>query len=444
MEPIAAEPPADSPATRFRWVVCSLLFFATTINYVDRQILSLLKPMLDDQFHWTNTQFGTINAAFQASYGVSLFFFGWVIDRWGTKLGYAASIAAWSLAAVGHAVVVSVGGFFAARVALGLSEGGNFPAAVKATAQWFPRRERALATSLFNSGANIGAVVAPAVVPSIAAHLGWHWAFVFAGLAGFAWLFAWFPLFDAPERSRRVSAAELAHIESDAADPVADAGAARVTWGSVLRYRQAWSFVAAKFLSDPVWWFFLIWLPDFFKQSRGLDIKGSGPLLVGIYSIVTVLSIAGGWLSGHLVGRGWTVTRARKTAQLIFAVCVIPIVLTPRVGNWTAVVLIGVAGAAHQAWSATLYTTVSDMFPKRAVATLIGIGSAAGSVGGIMFPILTGRVLDRFHASGYTVVFGFCSVAYLVALAANHLLAPSFEPVAFTTDRPAGFDVIPR
>ena len=416
----------------YRWVICTLLFFATTINYIDRQILSLLKPILDDQLGWTSTQFGAINSAFQASYGVSLFIFGWFIDKYGTKIGYAVSIAAWSIAAIGHALVGSISGFFAARIALGLGEGGNFPAAIKATAQWFPKKERAFATSLFNSGANVGAILAPAVVPAIALHLGWHWAFIFAGIAGLIWLAFWFPLFNHPEKSHRVSAGELAYIESDAPDPGEGSGG-KVSWGSVLRHREAWSFIVAKFLTDPVWWFFLIWLPDYFKKTRHLDIKNSWVLLVSIYSIITVLSIFGGWVTGALTSRGWSVTRARKTGMLAFALCVMPIALATRVGDWTAVVLIGLAGAAHQAWSANLYTTVSDMFPKRAVASLTGIGGTAGSLGGMIFPIATGIVLDKF-TNGYAIIFGFCSLAYLVAFAVHHLLAPKFEPVAFHAD----------
>jgi len=427
---MAETPPTISPATRYRWVICALLFFATTINYIDRQILSLLKPMLDQQLGWTSTQFGEINSAFQASYGISLLAFGWFIDRFGTKLGYAASIGAWSLAAMGHALVNSIGGFFGARIALGLGEGGNFPAAVKATAQWFPRKERALAASLFNSGANVGAIAAPAIVPVIAERLGWHWAFVFAGLAGMVWLVLWWPLFEYPEKSRRVSAAELAWIESDAPDP--SDGGGKLSWRDVLRHREAWSFIVAKFLTDPVWWFFLIWLPDFFKKTRGLDIKSSWTLLVSIYSIITVLSIAGGWMTGWLTARGWSVTRARKTGMLLFALMVVPIAFVMRVGDWTAVVLLGVAGAAHQAWSANLYTTVSDMFPKRAVASLTGVGSTAGSLGGMMFPIITGKLLDRFGNTGYSIVFGFASAAYLVAFALNHWLAPKFKPVDLT------------
>jgi len=416
----------ESPQTRYRWVICGLLFFATTINYIDRQILSLLKPILDSQFHWTSFQFGEVNSAFQASYGLSLFFFGWFIDKYGTKLGYALSIAAWSLAAMGHGLVNSFHGFFGARIALGLGEGGNFPSAIKAIAQWFPRKERALATSLFNSGANVGAIIAPAIVPFLALHYGWHSAFFLAGFAGFIWVAVWWPLFDDPETSRRVSAGELAHIESDREGAVAPGE--RLGWCEVLRHREAWSFVAAKFLTDPVWWFFLIWLPDFFKKTRHLDISKSWGLLVCIYSMVTVLSIAGGWFTGHLAKMGWSITRARKTGMVIFALCVLPMVFVTSVDNWTAVLLIGLAGAAHQAWSATIYTTVSDMFPKRAVATLIGIGGAAGSLGGIAFPLITGALLDHF-ANGYAIVFGFCSVAYLLAFVVNHALARRFEPV---------------
>ena len=411
---------------RYRWVICGLLFFATTINYVDRQILSLLKPILDDQLGWTNAEFGAINSAFQAAYGVSLFFFGWFIDKFGTKVGYAVSIAAWSLAAIAHALVGSIGGFFVARIGLGLGEGGNFPAAVKATAQWFPKREWALATSLFNSGANVGAIIAPAIVPRIALALGWHWVFIFAGAAGLLWLTLWWPFFDYPEKSRRVSAAELAFIDSD--PPDAGDADEKVTWGLVLRHRQAWSFIVTKFLTDPVWWFFLIWMPDFFKKTRHLDIKNSWSLLVCIYAIVTVFGIAGGWLTGYLSGRGWSVTRARRAGMFIFALFVLPIALVTRSGDWTAVVLIGFAGGAHQAWSANLFTSVSDMFPKRAVGKLIGVGSTAGSLGGMLFPIITGMLLDRF-SNGYTIIFGFCSVAYLLAFGVNYLLAPKYDPI---------------
>jgi ACS family hexuronate transporter-like MFS transporter len=420
-------------AGHFRWTVCALLFFATTINYIDRQILSLIKPILDEQLQWTNAEFGYVNSAFQGAYGISLLAFGWFIDRFGTKLGYAVSIAAWSLAAIGHAFVGSVTGFFYARVALGLGEGGNFPAAIKAVALWFPKKERAFATSLFNSGANIGAVLAPAVVPWIALTWGWHWAFIVAGMAGFLWLFLWIPIYNVPDKIRRLTQAEREHIHSDTDESAGDA-AVRPSWFSLLRYRQTWAFVIARFLTDPVWWFFLIWLPDYFKKTRGLDIRQSWVHLVTIYMIITVLSIFGGWITGHLVKRGWTVTRARKTGLFFFACCVLPVFGVTKVGDWPAVLLIGLAGAAHQAWSANMFTTVSDMFPKHAIASLVGMGGLAGSVSGMLFPIYCGKLLDKFTAAGnvtggYAVLFSLCAFAYLVTFVIHHLLAPRFEPI---------------
>jgi ACS family hexuronate transporter-like MFS transporter len=417
---------------RTRWVVCLLLFAATTINYVDRQILALVKPILDDQLHWTNAEYGRVNAAFQGAYALGLLLFGFLVDRVGTKVGYALSIAGWSLAAMAHALVGGVGGFLRVRVALGLSEGGNFPSAIKTVALWFPRRERALATALFNAGANVGAVVAPAVVPWIALTWDWRAAFFAAGCVGLLWLALWLPFYDRPEQMRRLDPAELAHIRGG--ERPGDDGAP-ADWREILRHRQAWSFITGKVLTDPVWWFFLIWLPDFFKKTRGLDIKGSRLYLVSIYGIVTVLSVAGGWLAGALVRRGATPTRARKTVMLLSALAVLPIMAVTHVSTWTAVVLIGVAGAAHQAWSANLFTTVSDLFPKRAVATLVGIGGMAGSASGIVFPILVGELLDRFQAAGnatggYAILFTVCGLAYVVAFGVGHLLAPTFEPVA--------------
>jgi ACS family hexuronate transporter-like MFS transporter len=418
---------------RYRWLVCALLFFATTVNYIDRQILALLKPILDKELGWTNEQFGVVNAAFQGAYAVGLLAFGAFIDRVGTKIGYLVSIAAWSLAAIGHAFVASVSGFFTARLALGLGEGGNFPSAIKAVALWFPKRERAYATALFNSGTNVGAIVAPAIVPWIAFTLGWRWAFIMAGIAGLLWIALWVPLYDVPERIRRLNSREMAHIKSDGDAEQADARAVR--WRALIGYRQAWSFIVAKFLTDPVWWFFLIWLPDYFKKTRGLSIKDSWVHLVTIYTIVTVLSIFGGWLTGYLTRRGLTVSRARKIAMLCFACTVLPILAVTHVGNWTAVILIGIAGASHQAWSANLFTSVSDMFPKHAVASVVGIGGMAGSIGGMLFPIYSGKLLDRFQASGnitagYAILFAICGFAYLLAFALNHALAPKFEPLA--------------
>lgn len=413
----------------YRWTVCALLFLATTINYVDRQILSLVKPILDVELGWSNEEFGIVNAVFQGAYGFGLLFFGWFVDRYGAKVGYAVSIVAWSLAAMGHSVVSTVTGFMIARASLGVSEGGNFPSAIKATAQWFPKRERAYATSIFNAGTNVGAIVAPALVPWIAYSYGWQMAFVFAGIAGLLWLLLWIPLYDRPERSKRVKAAERELIESDREEANETQ---KVSWLGLLRHKQTWSFIVAKFMTDPVWWFFLIWLPDYFKKTRGLDIRESWIHLVTIYVIVTILSIFGGWIIGYLNKQGWTITRARKTGMFVFALCVIPIFLVAQVGEWGAVLLIGLAGAAHQAWSANLYTTVSDMFPKKAVASVIGIGGMAGATGGMLFPIFSGRLLDNFTAAGnvtagYTVLFTICAFAYVLTFLLHHLLAPRFE-----------------
>jgi len=420
-----------------RWTVCALLFFATTINYIDRQILSLLKPILDEQLHWTNAEFGLVNSAFQGAYGISLLGFGWFIDRFGTKIGYTVSIVAWSVAAMGHALVGSVGGFIWARVALGLGEGGNFPAAIKTVALWFPKKERALATSIFNSGTNVGAIVAPAIVPWMAFTWGWQSAFIAAGLAGFVWLFFWIPWFQLPEKMKGLTSQELSLIRSDEAAGISESSA-KIPWGQLLRYRQTWAFIIPKLITDPVWWFFLIWLPDFFKQTRGLDIKKSWVLLVTIYSIVTVLSIAGGWVTGHLAKMGCSMNRARKGGMLLFALCVVPILAVTGASDWGAVLLIGLAGAAHQAFSANLFTTVSDSFPKQAVASVIGIGGMAGAIGGMLFPIVTGILLDSYKASGnvaagYGILFAFCAGAYLFSLLILQLLNPKLEPVHLKT-----------
>ena len=435
----------------YRWAICALLFFATTINYIDRQILSLIKEYLDVQFGWSKAQFGMVNALFQGAYGLGLLWFGWFVDRFGVRTGYALSMVGWSLAAMAHAAVnwlpagarlqfggrvvtyaaLAVGAFGLCRVLLGLAEAGNFPSAVKGVTQWFPKRERAFATSLFNAGTNVGAIVAPAAVPLLSRQFGWQSSFLVAGLLGFVWLAFWLPLYDAPERHRRVHPAELAFIRSDPPD----AGtSARVPWRHLLARRATWSFIIAKFLTDPVWWFFLIWLPDFFKETRQLDIKHSWKHLVTIYVIVTVLSIFGGWVTGFMNQRGWSVTRSRKTGMFVFALCVLPIYFVTRAGDWGAVLLIGLAGAAHQAWSANLYTTVSDMFPKKAVASVIGMGGMAGSFGGMLFPLLTGVLLDHFKTqgritAGYAMLFGFCAFAYLVAFGLNHLCAPKYEPL---------------
>lgn len=426
-------PSGPTLGSRFRWFIGTLLFLGTTINYIDRQILALLKPMLDDTLHWTNEQYGQVNSAFQASYAISYIFFGWFIDRVGVKLGYSISIIAWSLAALAHGFVGSISGFFFARIALGVGEGGNFPACVKAVMHWYPPKERALGASYFNAGPNVAAVIAPALVPLVAYTWGWQAAFVAAGAAGFLWLILFLPFYkNEPSQSRFVSPAEREWI---AGDQSATMSTGVVSWKRLFGMRQAWAIFIAKFLTDPIFWFFLTWLPDFFKKTRGLDLKGSWLHLVTTYAIATVLSVVGGWFSGHLIQRGWSATRARKTAMFVFALAVIPVAFATRAPEWVAVFLVGLAAAAHQAWSATLYATGTDMFPKRTIAAIAGIGGGIGSLGGIMFPIFAGRMLDHYkllpggETAGYAVLFTICGSAYVVAFLINHLLAPKYVPV---------------
>ena len=400
----------SSSASGHRWIILALLFFATTINYVDRQILALLKPMLDAELGWTNEQYGYVNSAFQGAYAFGLVGFGWFIDRFGVKVGYAVSIFAWSAAAAAHALVGSVAGFRWARVALGVGEGGNFPAAIKTVAQWFPRSERAFANALFNSGTNVGALIAPAVIPAMALAYGWRSTFVVAGLLGVVWIFFWLPLFrDAPKL----------------ADEEADTGR-KVPWLSLLGKRQAWAYMLAKFLTDPVWWFYLIWLPDYFKREQHLDLKASALPLVTLYGIVTVLSVFAGWLVKRLAENGHDIVRVRKASMLLFALCSLPIFFVRGLGMWESVLLIAFAASAHQAWSASLYATVSETFPKEAVASVSGLGGFVGSIGGMIFPIVAGRILDS-NVNGYAVLFGFCAFAYVVAFAIHHLLVPRLE-----------------
>ncbi len=404
-------------ASNHRWVILALLFFATTINYVDRQILALLKPMLDLELKWTNEQYGIVNAAFQGAYALGLLGFGWFIDRFGVKIGYAVSILAWSAAAACHALVGSVTGFRWARMALGLGEGGNFPAAIKTVAQWFPRGERAFANALFNSGTNIGAVIAPAVILPMAAAYGWRSTFVFAGLLGVVWLFFWIPMF----REAPVVEGEEEPTE-------------KVAWVRLLGTRQAWAYMVAKFLTDPVWWFYLIWLPDYFKKEQHLDLKGSMLPLVVLYSIVTVLSIFAGWLVKRLAESGHDIVKVRKVSMLIFALCSLPIFFVRGLGMWEAVLLIAFAASAHQAWSASLYATISDTFPKQAVASVSGLGGFVGSLGGMAFPIIAGRLLDADPVNGYGLLFSICAFAYVLAFALHHILVPKLEMATLGTD----------
>ena len=417
----------SSPSANRRWTICALLFFATTVNYMDRQLLSLLKPILDEELRWTNAQFGLVNSLFQGAYATSYLAFGWFVDRFGTRIGYAVSITAWSLAAGAHAMVNSVSGFGMARIALGLGEGGNFPAAIKAVSEWFPKRERALATTLFNSGANVGAMAAPLIVPPLAYSIGWHGTFLVAGAAGLVWLVFWLRLYEIPSRCRRLGDAERAYIEADGEPAAVDQRP--LPWRTIVRLRQTWAYLFARILTDPVWWFFLIWLPDYFKKTRGMDLKAMGAPLFAIYALVTVMSISGGWLTKWLADRGWSVSHTRRISLFVFAACVLPVVFAPSLSLWGAVLLIGLAGGAHQAWSATLYTTVSDVFPKNAVASLVGLGGLAGSLAGMIFPVACGWILDASGGAGYTILFAYCSAAYLLAFAINFLLCPRFTPI---------------
>ena len=428
-------PPAANPSTArtaVRWWLCLIAFSATAILYSDRQFLSLLKSTLGNEIHWTDTQFASVNSFFLGAYAFGLLFVGRLIDRFGIKAGYALTVALWSVAAFSHTLASSVGGFMAARVFLGLSESGNFPAAIKAIAQWFPPAERAFASTVFNSGANVGAILAPLLVAWLLGHgYTWRAPFVLAGAAGLVWVTVWSLFYSAPEVHRGVSPAELAWIRSG--PQTSTDGMLAPSWVSLFGYPQTWSFVVAKFLTDPVWFFLLFWLPDFFKKTRHLDIKSSWPHLITIYAIVTVISLAGGYLPGYLVRQGWSLTRARKTVMLGCALLVLPVLLVNMVGDWTAVALIGLVGAAHQSWSANLYTTVSDMFPRPSVASVVGIGSTAGAVGSMGFIYLCGHLLDFYGAvhaaTGYALLFGYAAGAYLVAFGLQHLLAPRFAPI---------------
>jgi ACS family hexuronate transporter-like MFS transporter len=425
----------------FRWIVCALLFFAATINYVDRQVIGILKPTLQQQFGWSEIDYGDIVFAFQLAYAVGLVIAGRIIDAIGTRRGFALAIIIWSLAAIAHAEAttfgpavaamlgavgltysVSVAGFIAARLALGLGEAANFPAAIKTVAEWFPRRERALATGIFNSGTNIGALVTPLVVPWITLTFGWYWAFVATGLIGFVWLIAWWLLYDAPERHARVTEAELALIRSD--PPEAEG---RVPWVSLLPHRQTWAFAAGKFLTDPIWWLYLFWIPDFLSRNHGLDLQTIGPPLIAIYLIADIGSIGGGWLSSSLMKRGWSTNGARKTAMLLCALAVVPMVFAAQVSSlWVAVLLVSLAAAAHQGWSCNLFTLTSDMFPRQAVASVVGFGGTAGAIGGMLIAKLTASILQT--TGSYVPVFLMAGAAYLVALAVIHALVPRLEP----------------
>src|SRR4051794_21547764 len=406
---------------RVRWVIVALLFAATAINYIDRQTIALLKPTLQKEFNWTELTYSNIVIWFQAAYALGYIFFGVFVDRVGARIGYATAFALWTGAHILHAAARSVFGFGAVRFLLGIGESGNFPAGLKAVTEWFPKKERALATGIFNAGSNVGAIVAPLIVPAITIAYGWRMAFVITGAGSLVWLVAWVGLYRRPRESKQLSAQELAYIESDAADP-----AAKVPWARLIGRRETWAFAIGKFLTDPVWWMFLFWLPDFLVKRHGLDLKTFGIPLVVIYIVSDLGSIAGGWLSSRLIHRGWTINRARKTTMLIAALAVTPIFFAQYVDSlWGAVAIISLATAAHQAWSANLYTLPSDMFPRKAVGSVIGIGGTAGAIGGMIFSLYIGQVLERIGT--YSLIFYVAGSVYLIALGIIHWLSPRLE-----------------
>jgi ACS family hexuronate transporter-like MFS transporter len=406
---------------RVRWVIVALLFAATAINYVDRQMIGLLKPTLQTEFGWTETTYADIVFWFQLAYAIGYIVFGNVVDRIGARFGYSIAFLTWTVAHMLHAAASSVFSFAAVRFLLGIGESGNFPAGLKAVTEWFPKKERAFATGIFNAGANVGAIITPLIVPALTLAYGWRGAFIITGAVSLIWLVAWLAVYRRPRESRRLSAGELAYIESDPADPTG-----KVPWARLLGRRQTWAFAIGKFLTDPIWWMFLFWLPDFLVKRHGLDLKTFGPPLVVIYIVSDLGSIVGGWLSSRLIHRGWSINRARKTTMLLCAVAVTPIFFAQWVDNlWVAVAIISLATAAHQAWSANLYTLPSDMFPRKAVGSVIGIGGTAGAIGGMIFSLYIGQVLERIGT--YSLIFVVAGSVYLIALAIIHLLSPRLE-----------------
>jgi ACS family hexuronate transporter-like MFS transporter len=423
-EKTAAGLTARPPVGHFRWVICALLFFATTINYVDRAVLGILAPMLQRTIGWNEAQYGYIVMAFMTAYALGLVLFGRFIDRVGTRKGYAASMGLWSISAMSHALVTSVLGFGVVRFMLGLGESGNFPAGIKTVAEWFPKKERALATGIFNSGSNLGATVAPLVVPLIAAKLGWRWAFVFTGFFSMCWLVIWLTTYRKPGEHSRVSASELAYINADPPEPPGN-----FPWSQLLPHRQTWAFIIGKLMTDPVWYFLLFWLPKYFNSRYGLTAEQFAIPLVVIYNASAVGSIAGGWLPARLLDMGWDLNRARKTAMGICAVAWLPMIFIGEIGNlWTAVALISLAAAAHQGWSANIFTLASDMFPRRAVASVVGIGGFGGAAAMIVLSLCVGLLL-QFSGENYAPLFMVAGSSYVVALIIIHALAPKLRPV---------------
>lgn len=446
---------------RYRWTICSLIFLATTVNYLDRQVLSYLAPDLSVEFGWNNNDYGNITAAFTFFYACSMLFAGRVVDKLGTKAGYVIAIVIWSLGAIMHAYSIAIGtaansllglvgiaavpvalaGFIISRAVLALGESGNFPAAIRATAEYFPKKERSFATGVFNSGATVGAVLAPMTVPWIASQWGWQAAFIVIGAIGFLWIGLWQAFYDAPHKQKRLSKAEFDYINSDvdAQDVVTTDSASepKTSWFQLLGYRQTWAFAFGKFMTDGVWWFFLFWLPTYLKAQYGLPMTGTAIPLMVLYAMTMVGSVSGGWFPTYFVGKGYSAFDARRRAMFIIALCPLVVLLAQPLGYisyWVPVLLIGIGASAHQAWSANIFTTVSDMFPKKAVASVVGIGGFAGGMGGVVLTKLGGWLFDYYGAlgevyTGYAIMFGICAVAYLIALGVMIALVPKHKPI---------------
>jgi ACS family hexuronate transporter-like MFS transporter len=427
---------------KYRWVICSMVFFGTTINYLDRAVISLLKKTLTLEFSWTEIDYGNIVIAFQLSYAIGLLGAGRLIDKLGTKAGYALFTFLWSVAAMAHAFVKSTIGFGVARAALGVTEAGNFPAAIKTVAEWFPKKERALATGIFNSGTNIGAIIAPLTVPFIAKQWGWQWAFIITGAVGFIWLIGWFWLYEVPSKQKKLLQPEYDFIHSDEDENnrmVNDIPAGeKISWGKLLLFKETWAFALGKFLTDPIWWFYLFWLPDFLDKQYHLESTAVALPIALVYTMAGFGSIFGGWLPMKLIKNNTTIFKARRISMFIYALFALPVIFTQYLGSinmWLAVIIIGIAASAHQAWSANIYTTVSDLFPKKTVASVTGIGGMCGALGGIFVARLAPKLFEYYNGlghvqTGYYIMFIICSLAYITAWLLMKLIVPKERKIS--------------
>ena len=426
----------QSVVGQYRWNIVVLLFFATTINYLDRQVFGLLKPILEKEFHWTESDYSNIVIFFQATYALGLIFVGRFIDTVGTRLGYSISVLFWTVAAMAHAFAKSTFGFSMARAALGLGEAGNYPAAIKTVAEWFPKKERAFATGIFNSGSTIGAIIAPASVPFIAIRYGWEWAFIITGAMGFIWLFFWWRIYEEPAKHKKLSSSELDYINSNDETQSKE----NIPWLSLLKVKATWGFAIGKFLTDAVWYFYLFWLPSYLTNQGLTMSKISVPIII-VYTLASLGSIGGGWLSSKLIEMGLSVNKSRKSAMFVFALMAFQVIWINYSNDlWLSIFVISLAAAAHTGWSANIFTMVSDQFPKSAISTVVGIGSMAGAVGGILFAKGTGLLLDHFKGlnnlqAGYNILFMVCSLAYFISLLIIHVLSPRSEAITFIRPR---------